>query len=490
MRYARWAMVLCLVLVSGVSCAGDKPQRPPNVVFILADDLGWAELGSYGQKKIRTPHLDRLAEQGMRLTRHYSGAPVCAPSRCVLMTGLHPGHAFIRNNKEVKPEGQHPIPDAQFTLAEMFTQRGYVCGAFGKWGLGPPGSTGDPLKQGFDRFFGYNCQRHAHSYYPGYLWDNDQRIRLNNDPPAPGHAQLPRDADLDDPAVYAKYQGTDYAPRRIADQALAFIDKHRERPFFLYYPTIIPHVALHVPDEELKPYLGKWEETPFDGRGGYTPHPTPRAAYAAMISYMDEQVGRVLAKLDEHGLTNNTIIVFTSDNGATYLRDVDYTFFKSVGPLRGLKGSMYEGGVRVPAIVRWPGRIQPGTTSDRLTGFEDWMPTLSDMVGQADVTMKAIDGCSFAATLFGGQSQKARAFLYREFSGYGGQQAVWSGKWKAIRRNLSKGTVKTELYNLDDDIGETRDVAADHPKVVERLEKIMAEQHTPSSLFPMRVLDR
>ena len=466
--------------------AGDA--RGPNIVLIVADDLGWCELGSYGQKKIKTPHLDRLAEQGMRLTRHYSGSPVCAPSRCVLMTGKHPGHAFIRNNKEVKPEGQYPIPAAEVTLAELLKRRGYTCGAFGKWGLGPPGSTGDPLKQGFDRFFGYNCQRHAHSYYPAYLWDNDKRIELDNHPPAPGHGQLPESADLSDPAAYQKYKGGDYAPKRIADQVLAFIAENRERPFFAYYPTIIPHVALHVPDDELKPYLGQWEEKPFDGRGGYTPHAKPRAAYAAMISCMDKQVGRVLALLDKLGIADNTIVAFTSDNGATYLRDVDYRFFQSVGPLRGLKGSIYEGGIRVPAIVRWPGRIQPGSTGDRVTGFEDWMPTMLELIGKSGAAPARADGLSFAPTLLG-ESQAPRPMLYREFSGYGGQQAVWSGAWKAVRQKLGKGEINTELYDLNDDISESKNVAADHPEIVKKMERIMSEQHEPSALFPIKALD-
>lgn len=469
--------------------AAAKTTRPPNVVFILADDLGWCELGSYGQKKIKTPDLDRLAAAGTRLTRHYSGSPVCAPSRCVLMTGKHPGHAFIRNNREVKPEGQLAIPAGEVTLAELFKRRGYVCGAFGKWGLGAPGSTGDPLKQGFDRFFGYNCQRHAHNYYPTYLWDDDKRIKLDNDPEVTGHGKLAKGADPADPASYAKFRGDDYAPKRIADQLLAFIRDNRKRPFFAYYPTVIPHLALQVPDEQLKAYLGKWEETPFDGQRGYVPHPAPRAAYAAMISYMDKQVGRVLALLEELGLADDTIVVFTSDNGATYLRDVDSKFFRSVGPLRGLKGSMYEGGVRVPAVVRWPGRVQGGTVRDRITGFEDWMPTLLELVGSPDAAPKEADGISFAATLLG-RDQPARRFLYREFAGYGGQQAVWAGRYKAIRRGLSKGEVKTELYDLRADEGESKDLAQARPDLVRELEKIMADQHRPSKEFPIKALDR
>ena len=312
---------LAPAIVATLALAKPAEAAKPNIIFIMADDLGYAELGSYGQKKIKTPHLDRLAKQGMRFTRNYSGNAVCAPSRCVLMTGKHPGHAFVRNNGEIKPEGQRPIPRDEITMAELLRDQGYATGAFGKWGLGFPGSEGDPIHQGFDRFYGYNCQRHAHSYYPNYLWSNLKRVPLNNEPPVPGHASLPKGADPADPRSYDVFKGKDYAPDRINEQALKFIRDHREKPFFLYYPTVIPHVALHVPDEELKPYLAqKWNDPPFTrARGyGYTPHFTPRAAYAAMITRMDRYIGRVLDLLDELGLAKNTIVVFTSDNGTTY----------------------------------------------------------------------------------------------------------------------------------------------------------------------------
>ena len=283
---------LCLFILVP-SLLADKP----NIIFIMADDLGWTELGSYGQKKIKTPHLDQLAREGMRFTANYSGNAVCAPSRCVLMTGKHPGHAFVRNNKEFKPEGQHPIPPEEVTMGELLQAQGYVTGAFGKWGLGGPHSHGDPIEQGFDRFYGYNCQRHAHSYYPNYLWSDQKRVPLKNVPPVPGHASLPKDADPKDPRSYDVFKGQDYAPDRINEQALAFIRQNKDKPFFLYYPTVIPHVALHVPDEELKPYLAqKWNDPPFtrDQGYGYTPHFTPRAAYAAMITRMDRYIGNVL----------------------------------------------------------------------------------------------------------------------------------------------------------------------------------------------------
>ncbi|MEE2685473.1 MAG: arylsulfatase [Planctomycetota bacterium] len=478
--------------------AGTVPAAErPNIVLIMADDLGYSELGSYGQKLIQTPHLDRLASQGMRFTRNYAGNAVCAPSRCVLMTGKHPGHAWVRNNSEVKPEGQRPIPESEVTIAEILQSAGYVTGAFGKWGLGNPGSVGDPNNQGFDRFFGYNCQRHAHSYYPSYLWSDDKRIELNNNPPVPGHASLADGADPADPASYDIFKGQDYAPDRINQQALAFIRENREGPFFLYYPTVIPHVALHVPDEELKPYLAKkWEDPPFTRSGGYgyTPHFTPRAAYASMITRMDRYVGRILNLLKELELEENTIVVFTSDNGTTHLKqEVDYDFFQSVKPLRGLKGSLYEGGIRVPLVVRWPGKVKAGSINSFMTGLEDWLPTLLAMTGLEEKTPDNIDGISIAATL-SSHRQVRRPFLYREFSGYGGQQAVWMGNWKGIRQNMLRKNnadpLKIELYNLQADIGESHDVAAENPKLVARIQQLMDEQHTPSELFPIRPLDQ
>ena len=463
----------------------------PNVVLIVADDLGYRELGCYGQDKIRTPHLDALARAGLRLTQHYSGNAVCAPSRCVLMTGKHPGHAFVRNNREVQPEGQFPIPDSEVTLAELLREQGYATGAFGKWGLGAPGSEGDPLRQGFERFFGYNCQRHAHSYYPSYLWSDGERIALNNNPPVPGHAGLPEGADPADPRSYDVFKGTDYAPDRINEQALAFIREHRDEPFFLYYPTIIPHIALHVPDEELEPYLALgWNDPPFTReRRGYTPHFTPRAAYAAMISRMDRNVGNVLKLLDELDLSDNTIVIFSSDNGTSGSQDeVDSEFFNSVGELRGLKGSLYEGGVRVPAIVRWPGHVPAGAVSDQISGFEDWLPTILELTGAADAVPQEVDGISLAPTLLG-KDQPPRPFLYREFPARAGQQSIRVGNWKAIRPNLASGNLDPELYDLSSDPGERKNVAGKHPEVVARLTKLMDEQHEASEHYPLRPFD-
>jgi len=486
------ALLLCFFVWVAPSLA-----RKPNVILIMADDLGYHELGSYGQKKIKTPRLDQLALEGMRFTRNYSGNAVCAPSRCVLMTGKHPGHAFIRNNGEVKPEGQRPIPKSEFTMAEMFKGEGYATGAFGKWGLGSPGSEGDPINQGFDRFFGYNCQRHAHSYYPNYLWSNEKRIPLDNEPPVPGHASLPKGSDPADPRSYDVFKGKEYASDRINQEALKFVRKNKNKPFFLYYPTLIPHVALHVPDEDLKPYLAqKWNDPPFSRHQGYgyTPHFTPRAAYAAMITRMDTYIGRVLDLVEELGLTEDTIVIFTSDNGTTHLKlEVDYDFFESVGNLRGLKGSLYEGGIRVPLIVKWPGKIKAGSVTDRMTGFEDWLVTLHTLIEAKKPLPAQHDGFEQAQHLLG-KCALVRPPLYREFSGYGGQQAVWAGKWKAIRQKmLRKGKnhdpLKIELYDLHKDPSESIDLASKNPDVVKRLKKLMEEQHVPSKEFPIHVID-
>ncbi|MDF1810582.1 MAG: arylsulfatase [Verrucomicrobiales bacterium] len=493
-------LVCCLWVASAIQAFGNEK---PNIVFILADDLGWAELGCYGQQKIKTPRIDSIARDGMKFTRAYSGNAVCAPSRCVLMTGKHPGHATVRNNLAMRtrgePEGQYPLPADEETIASLLSREGYKCGAFGKWGLGNTQSTGNPLKKGFDRFFGYNCQSHAHSYYPATLWSDNKIFPLRNDPPVVGHESLPAELDANDPASYDRYKGQDYAPDRINEAALQFITDHKEEPFFLYYPTIIPHLALHVPDEDLDPYLKQgWEEKPFTrrGTGGYTPHFTPRAGYAAFISRMDKYVGRILDRLDELGLSKNTIVVFTSDNGTTYLPDVDYEFFESVGPLRGLKGSLYEGGIRVPQVVRWPGKIEAGTETSVLTGFEDWLPTLMELTGAKDKTPEC-DGISLATTLLG-EGEKGRDFLYREFPAYGGQQAVWMGeKWKAVRQNIrpsrkKKGNIDLtiELYDLENDIGEKEDVAAKFPAVVEKARQLMKSERVPSQEFTFPLLDK
>ncbi|MBL8722393.1 MAG: arylsulfatase, partial [Planctomycetes bacterium] len=455
----------------------------------MADDLGYRELGCFGQQRIATPHIDALAAQGMRLTRHYSGAPVCAPSRCVLMTGKHPGHAAVRDNKEAQPEGQWPLPAGEVLWPALLQGAGYATGAFGKWGLGMFGTSGDPLRRGFDHFYGYNCQRHAHSYWPAYLWDDDQRVPLRNEPPVPGRGRLRDGQDAGDPKSYAQFFGSDYAPDRILAAAVAFVAAHRERPFCLYYPSVLPHLALQVPETEVAVYAGKFAETPYLGQNGYTPHRTPRAAYAAMVSRFDAEVGTLVAALEQAGIAGRTLVVVTSDNGATHspVGGTDVDFFASCGELRGRKGSLYEGGVRVPTVVRWPGVVPAGSESEFLSGFEDWLPTLAALCGAR--VPEGCDGISLLPTLRG-ERQEPRRFLYREFAGYGGWQAVWMGDHKLVRRNLQEPSkALRELYDLRTDPGETRDLATEQAERLAAFEVVLAAEHQPSATFPLRAVD-
>jgi len=477
----------------------------PNIVFIIADDLGYGDLGCYGQQKIRTPNIDRMAAEGMRFKYMYAGNAVCAPSRCVLATGKHPGHAWVRNNREIKPEGQEPIPAEEVTIFEAFKSAGYTTGGFGKWGLGFPGSSGDPLKQGIDRWFGYNCQGKAHTFYPSYLWDNDRKV-IVNDPEIPGHATLSETENGDDPATYKRFTGKNYSADLINEQARKFVRDNRDRPFFCYVPTTVPHLALQVPADSLAEYQGKLgDDPPYKGGRGYLPHFTPHSAYAAMITRMDAEVGRMMALIKELGLDDRTIFVFTSDNGALNgthqgLSGTDAKFFNSCGGLREGKGSLYEGGVREPGIVRWPGHIKAGSYSERVVGFEDWMPTLLELAGAKDKTPAGIDGISFAPTLLG-EKQPEREFLYREFPAYGGQQSLRMGQWKLVKQNMlggGKGAAKkaraakprtVELFDLATDPHEEHDVAAQHPDLVARMETLMKTQHQPSKMFPFPALD-
>jgi arylsulfatase A-like enzyme len=488
-------LILAIAVAPGLSGSAAGADRPPNVVFVLADDLGYGELGCFGQKRIKTPNLDRLAREGMRFTQHYSGSPVCAPSRCVLMTGMHPGHALVRTNLSTPPEGQHPLPAGTVTLARLLQSRGYATGAFGKWGLGGPGSTGAPEKQGIDQFYGYLCQGKAHNFYPPYLWDNDRKVELKN-PAIKLPDKLAEGVDSKDPASYKAYSGTEYSADLIFTQARQFVRDHKDRPFFLFVPTTIPHLALQVPEDSLAEYRGQWEDPPYVGGRGYLPHHTPRAAYAAMVTRLDREVGRIMDMVREFGLDEQTLFVFSSDNGPLDNRfaGTDSEFFDSTAGLRGYKGSLYEGGFRVPCVVRWKGRIQPGTVSDRVTGFEDWLPTLLELTGNANATPRDLDGISFAPTLLG-KPQEPRPFLYREFPSYGGQQAVRIGNWKGVRQNLvprgnAKPNLHIQLYDLGSDPGETKDVSAQHPDIVARIERLFREQHIPSKVFPIPALDQ
>ena len=457
-------------------------QDRPNVVYILADDLGYGELGCYGQQKIKTPHIDQLARDGMRFTQHYSGAPVCAPSRCVLMTGRHLSRAWIRGNKPVRPEGQWPIPDKAHTVAEVMKTAGYTTGAMGKWGLGPVGSSGDPNSQGFDLFYGYNCQREAHSYYPTHLWLNRERHILDNRA-FKAHQKL-----KEAPEDYAPFYGNEYAPDLMLRMAKAFIRRNQQQPFFLYLPFVEPHVAMQPPQEWVDRYPREWDKKPYLGEKGYLPHPRPRAGYAAMISDLDEHVGAVVGLLDALDLSKRTLVIFSSDNGPTHdVGGVDTNFFDSAGPLRGRKGSVYEGGLRVPMIARWPGKISAGSQSDHVSGFQDLLPTMAALTGQP--VPDGVDGVSYLPTLLGKSGQEQHDHLVWEFFGYRGQQAVRAGRWKVLRQNLHRGNTAVELYDLDNDLAEARDVSNQHPEIVKRLTAVMERVRVPSKDFPIKMLD-
>jgi arylsulfatase A-like enzyme len=486
---------LALLVGSLAACAGsarlDSPPalpEQPNLVYILADDLGYGELGSYGQEHIRTPRLDALADEGMRFTRHYSGSPVCAPSRCVLLTGLHTGHAAIRDNDEMSArgdvwhddalEGQRPLPGDTVTMGHRLQDAGYATGFVGKWGLGGPASEGAPEVMGFDRFFGYLCQRQAHNYYPTHLWRDGQKVPLDN-PDYHPHQRLPDGADPSDPASYADYQGNDWAPDLMIDEAEAFVRENSDRPFALVFASPIPHLALQVPDEDLAPYDGVFEERAYVGGAGYLPHPTPRAAYAAMISRLDTDVGRLVDLVDELGLTGRTLFVFSSDNGPSWVGGVDLEFFGSSGGLKGRKAQILEGGLRVPMVARWPGVVPAGSVSDHVSAFQDVLPTFCELAGAP--APEPCDGLSMVPALTGaGDRQPRHPFLYWEYRRR--QQALVMDDWKAMRMGPDQAL---ELYDLAADPGETTDVAADNPALVARMERLMAAAHGPSEHFEL-----
>ena len=500
MRLRPWLKIAALMLCTcggvSVSVRGAAQTDRPNIVFMLADDLGYGELGCYGQKKILTPHIDRLALQGIRFTQHYSGAPVCAPSRCVLLTGKHTGHAQIRGNLQTKPKpgdlagvGQHPITDDVLTLAEVFQRAGYATGAMGKWGLGPVASTGAPHRQGFDLFFGYNCQSVAHSCYPPYLWRNDALVPLNQRP-IPGHAQpVTGSVNMSD------WIGEVYAPTRMTDEAVKFIQDHRQQPFFLYLPFIEPHVAMHPPKAAVEAYPAQWDDQPYRGQCGYLPHPRPHAGYAAMISTLDAHVGRILAALEENGLTKNTLVVFTSDNGTTHpapgdpvfgTGGVDAKFFQSTAGLRGFKGSVHEGGIRVPLIVRWPGRIQAGSVQDFPCYFADHFPTLC-----AAANLKApsgLDGINLIPALTGKRPAARKNPMLWVFPEYGGQVAVRLGNLKILRKGLQTKTPGDwEVYDMVKDRSESNDIAKSHPGIIRQAEAILRREVLANETFPLEI---
>jgi arylsulfatase A-like enzyme len=455
---SRALFALAALAISLVFCAASDAQdaaRKPNVIFILADDLGYGDLGSYGQQKIKTPNLDRMAREGKRFTQFYAGSTVCAPSRCVLMTGLHTGHCYIRGNAKtnLRPE--------DVTVAEVMKSAGYRNGLTGKWGLGHEGSDGVPTRQGFDYFFGYLDQTHAHNYYPTFLLRNEERVKLRN--------VVPDEGPVGQGVATVK---VDYSHDLIAKEALDFIDREKDKPFFLYLAMTLPHANNEAKKDGM--------EVPDLADYGGLDWPERQKQHASMISRMDADVGRVLERLKRHGIDDHTLVLFSSDNGPHREGGNDPDFADSNGPLRGIKRDLHDGGIRVPMIARWPGKIPAGTTSQHIGYFGDLLPTLAEVAG-AKVDVKH-DGLSFLPELLG-REQKSHEFLYWEFYEGGSAQAVRKGDWKAIARPFG-GPI--QLYDLSKDVGEQTDVAAKNPEVVAAMRAMMEKAHIPSPLWTIR----
>lgn len=425
--------------------AGSKAVDKPNIIFILTDDLGYGDLGCYGQKVIQTPNIDRMAAEGIRFTECYTGSPVCAPSRCVLMTGKHTGHATVRDNfakvggvlilDNGPPQRRVPLRPEDITVAEILKRAGYVTGITGKWGLGEPGTEGVPNKKGFDEWFGYLNQRRAHTYYPPFLWHNEEKVILD---------------------------GKRYSHDLFTEFALNFIRRHKDEPFFLYLAYTIPHGRYEIPSTD--PYTEK-------------PWPEEAKAYAAMVTRLDRDVGRILDLLKELGVDGRTLVFFCSDNGAARRWE---GLFDSSGPLRGLKGDVYEGGIRTPMIVRWPGKVPAGVISDAAWYFADFLPTVAELIGVNPPP--GVDGISVLPTLLGKEQNLDDRFMYWEFPGRGFQQAVRIGDWKAVRPKWGE---PLELYNLAVDPGEKDDVSAQHPDVMEMIEEYLKTARTDSEYWPL-----
>ncbi len=474
-KYPGFCFITLIFLACQSKTVPEENHPTPNIIFILADDLGYGDVGAYGQELIQTPNIDQLAAEGMKFTQFYSGTSVCAPSRSVLMTGLHNGHTPVRGNKQFGyRQGQLPLPDSVTTVAQYMQNAGYQTGMIGKWGLGEPGTSGDPLKQGWDYFFGYTDQVLAHNYYPEYLWRNGEKVLLSNEV-----HYLDSTSWHDGLGSYSIKQ-KEYSHDLFMEDALGYIDQNKERIFFLYLPLTIPHdngeqvdsLRFEVPTQGM--YSDKdWARKEKD--------------YAAMITRMDQGIGQILTLLKELGLEENTLIFFTSDNGPMKNMSTT-TFFNSSGPLRGAKRDLYEGGIREPFIVKWPGHIAAGSISNHLGGFWDILATMLDLAGQPAIDNT--DGISIVPTLLGIDDQDKHSSLYWEFHEGKGAQAIRQGKWKAVKLNAKNDSNHPmELYDLSTDIGEKNDVAADYPEKVEELEKLMQDSRTPSSHFPLAIDD-
>jgi arylsulfatase A len=451
------------------STSEEGNTTPPNIIYILADDLGWGDLGFLGQEKFSTPNIDRMAEQGMFFSQHYSGSTVCAPSRAVLFTGFHTGHAPIRGNKGMNGGG-YPIADSIPMMSEMFKKQDYVTGAFGKWGMGYPGSEGAPVKRGFDEWYGYNSQSLAHNFYPEFLWHNDQKVILE------GNAN----------------GGTEqYSFDLIHDRAMAFLEKNKDTTFFMYLPYTIPHAELVVPHDSIfESFIGKYPETPWQGvddgpryrKGPYSSQEYPHAAFAAMVTRLDLAVGEVLSKLEEYGIAENTLVIFTSDNGTHLEGGADPEFFGSNGPFRGYKRDLYEGGIRVPTIAWWPGTVVADTANDHVSAFWDMFPTFAELAGGE--VPEGIYGITMVPALTGEGYQEKHARLYWEFHEKGGRVALREGDWKAVRYNVFEApNSRIELYNLATDPGETTNVVEAYPEVERRLDALLRTSRTPHPVW-------
>lgn len=458
--------ILLGFMLAGSSIA--QAQARPNVIVIMVDDMGYGDLGCYGSKKINTPRIDRMASEGLRFTDFYSGTSVCAPSRAALMTGLHTGHTAVRGNREIKPEGQYPLPDSSFTMAELFRSFDYATGGFGKWGLGAPGSSGDPMHQGFTRFYGYNCQREAHHLYPDHLWSDLQRVSLDNRPD----------------------RQRQYAPDLIQEQALSFISANAARPFFMYLAYTPPHAALQVPpgDSAYEAYKMLFHEQPqtiTEWKGaGYQPNPYPKAAYAAMVSRIDRYVGEVLDRLKALGIDRNTLVMFTSDNGPHREGGNDPAFFNSGAGFRGIKRALYEGGMRVPLIVRWPSVIKKPAVTAHMSASWDLLPTFASLLAAREIPQT--DGISMLPLLKGTKGQSTHPYLYWEFHEENGRQAVRMGHWKGVRQQLvTQPDGPIELYDLQKDPSESTDLSSRYPEIVAQIDQIMKSAHIEHPDFPL-----
>ena len=504
-------MIYILICVTLCSCNSKKKEiiqekAKPNIIYILADDLGYAELGVYGQEKIETPNIDALANSGMLFSQHYTGTPVCAPARFNFLTGKHSGHSYVRGNdewadrgnvwnykatiKDSTLEGQRPIPLKTITVANRLKESGYATAMVGKWGLGAPHTASIPNNFGFDYFFGFNCQRQAHTYYPVHLYENEQRVHLDNDTIAPG-TKLAKGANPNDEASYSNYNLKEYASEVMFEKITQFVDKNKDKPFFLYWADPIPHAALQAPKRWVDYYIKKFgDEAPYLGKKGYFPTKNPRATYAAMVSYLDENVGKLIAQLKKEGIYENTIIMFTSDNGPTYNGGSDSTWFDSAKPFSSEygygKGFLNEGGIRVPMIASWPGKIKAGSKTDLISAHYDVMATFCDIADQK--IPEDTDGYSFLPTLLNmPDKQKVHDYLYWEYPEYHGQVAVRMGKWKILWKDLKKDNKTVELYNLEEDIAEKKNIADKHPEIVEKLFDIIKKEHSTPDVKQFRI---